>query len=123
MPDPHPPRPPGFGLAARHDVPARVDPVVAPAGRVDQPRRFLDRPALDEPGRVEQAVRAVTTRIEGAAGHDRKVVAGGQDVTDVEAARLDGKLAVREPADLAVGAVHAEPGVDVTELLDDLVED
>ena len=65
----------------------------------------------------------MTPRIEGTAGHDRQVVAGGQDVADVEAARLDGKLAVREPADLTVGAVHAEPGVDVAKLLDDLVED
>ena len=91
MADPDPPRPPGLRLAAGDDVATGVDPVVATAGAVDQPGGLLDRPALDEPRRVEPAVRPVMPRVERAAGRDREVIAGGQDMADVEARVLLGQ--------------------------------
>ena len=65
----------------------------------------------------------MVTGIEGAAGDGRQVVAGGENVADVETAVLGADLTARQPADFAVGPVGAEPGVDVAELLGDLVED
>ena len=123
MPDPDPPRPPGFGLASGHDVAAAVDPVVAPAGAVDPPGGLLERPALDEAGRIEPPIGAVVPGIEGAAGDDREVVARRQHVADIEAGVLLTELAAGHAADLAVGSIGAEAGVDIVELGEDLVDD
>src|SRR3954468_7759155 len=123
MSDAHAPRDPRFWLTADDDVPAGIDPVVPAARGVDQPGGLLDRPALDESGRVAAAISAVTAGIEGTAGHGRKVVAGSHHVPNVQTARLQVDLSSREPADLAVRAIGAEPGVDVAQLLHHLVED
>src|SRR3954451_17001423 len=123
MSDAHAPREPRFRLTADDDVPAGIDPVVPAARGVDQPGSLLDGPSLDESGRIEAAVGPVTAGIEGAAGHGRKMVAGGHHVPNVQTARRDVDLSSREPADLAVRAIGAEPGVDVAQLLHDLVED
>ena len=90
MPDPDPPRPAALGIAARDDVAAGVDPVVAATGGVEPPGRLLDRPALDVAGRIEddRSVGAAPLGGERATGDLGQVVAGGQDVTDVEAAVL-----------------------------------
>ena len=117
------PRSAGRALATRHDVAAGVDPVVSGAGGVERPGRLLDRPAFDVARRVELSVRSVAARVEGAAGDDREVLAGGEDMADVEARVLLAQLAPHQPADLAVRLVGAEARVDVVELGDDVVDD
>ena len=125
MTDPDPPWAPAVGMTAGDDVAARVDPVVASAGAVEEPGGLLDGPPLHVPGRVEDgsAIGAPAVGVEGATRRLREVVAGGQDVADVETARLLADLAAPEPADLAVGSERAEPRLDVAKLVEHLVED
>ena len=120
------PDPPGFaarGQTPSHDIAASVDAVVAAAGCVDLPGGLLDRPALDETRRVEAAVRPVPAGIEGAARSDRQVLAGGDDVADVGAGVSLAELATHQSADLAIGLVRAEAGIDVMKTRDDLTND
>ena len=70
-----------------------------------------------------RAVRPMAAGIEGAARRDREVVAGGQDVADVQAAVALDQFAPGKSADLAARLVGAEAGVDVAQLGDDGVED
>ena len=79
------PRATGCGQPAGHDVAAGVDPVVPSAGRVEQPGGLLDRPALDVAGRIDATVSPVPAGVEGAAGDRREVVAGREDMANIEA--------------------------------------
>src|SRR5436190_3485299 len=123
MTDADPPRPAVLGKPAGHDVAAGVDPVVAAAGAIDQPGGFLDRPALDVARRIQAPISSMVARVERAVGGDGKVIAGSQNVAEIGAGVCLHERAVGQSADLAVGAVGAEPGVRVVEPLDHLVED
>ena len=112
----------GGRLAARDHVAAGVDQVVARPGVVEPPGGFLDRPALDVARWIEAPVAARPAGIERAAAVAAQLLADREHVPDVGAGRGRVELAAGQPADLAVGAVGAEAGVDVVEVPEDRID-
>ena len=98
--------------AAHADVAARVDGVAAQAALVEDRCRAVDRPALDEPRRIEQAACA---RVEVAVGLPVQLLAAREHVADVGLRVVQRELVAREPADLASVLVRAEHLVDEAE--------
>ena len=111
----------GQRAAAEADVAARVDRVVRGAGRVEDRGRAVDRPALDEPGRVELP-RAPARDVEVAAGLVAQLLAAREHAADVGVRVLERELAAVDAADLAVGLERAERRVDDPQPVEDGVD-
>src|SRR5207244_11057454 len=79
----------------------------------------VDRPALDEPGRVERSRRA---SVEVAACLLAQLLAAVEDPADVAVRVLERELVAHEPADLAVRLARTEARVDPAEPVEHLVE-
>ena len=107
--------------APHADVAAGVDRVVADAAGLEQLAAPVDRPALDEPGRVDGPHDSLAG-VEVAAGLLAQLVAAGEHPADVGMAFADEQLAAVEAADLAVVLVRAEACVDLAEPVEQLVE-
>ncbi len=63
------------------------------------------------------------TGIEGAVRDDRQVIADGQDLAEIEAGIGLVELTSSQPADVTVGLVPTEAGIDIPELIEDRVKD
>jgi hypothetical protein len=119
MLDADPPVELGHGPSAEANVTAGVDGEVPQIRPVEHVRGAIDRPALDEPGRVEHA-RCV--RIEVPARLVAQLLAALQDPADIRMRVVERQLATVETADLAVVPVRAERRVDPAEPVEHLVE-
>src|SRR5476651_1015531 len=125
MADAHDPRPArclaelGLPVALRLRLPAQdhvsagVDRVVARAGRLQDERRLLDRPALDVARRIEAAEEARAANVEEAVAFPAERLTAGQDKPDVGRAIVGCELTPGQAADLAAGPVRTEPGINV----------
>ena len=76
---------------------------------------MVDRPALDEPGGIEAAVRVP---VEVAVGLLPELLAAGKNVLHVRRRVADSEFAPREAADLALRLVRGERRVDGSEPLE-----
>ena len=103
------------------DVAAGVDRVVPPAELVGDRGCPVDRPALDEAGRVDVVV-APSADVEEALRLAAQLLAAGEDLAHVRVRVCERKLAAVEPADLAVRDVGAERPVDEAEPVEQRVE-
>ena len=108
------PRALGERSAAHADVAAGVDRVVPQAVPVEQLAAAVDRPALDETGRVDARQR-LEARVEVTAGLLAQLVATGEDGPHVAMALGDRELAAVQAADLAARLVRREALVDLAE--------
>src|SRR5947199_78806 len=104
---------------AQADVAAGVDRVVTHARVVEKARAAVDRPTLDEPGRVERTTR---THVEVAVRLVAKSLAAGEDLLDIRQGVRYVELAAGDPADLAVRFVRREGSVDRPEPFEQHVE-
>ena len=120
MLDPDPPAVVRCRAAVQANVAAGVDRVVAEPGAVQDRGGPVDRPALDETGRVHQAG---GPRVEVAVRLDPEPLAPGQHLADVVTRLLDRQLAAGQPADLAVLLVGAERRVDPAQPVEHRLED
>ena len=107
--------------AAQHHVAARVDQEAPRAGPLEQRGRALDRPALDQPARVQRAGER-RARVERAARRRAQLVAAVEHRTHLRVRVGPAQLAPVQPADLAARVVGAERGVDEAQPREDRVQ-
>ena len=108
--------------AADDEVAARIHGVPPNTGRVEQRSRTVDRPSLDEAGRIEQLGRRRAC-VEVAVCRCARLLAEPEHRHDTLIGISDLELAAVDAADLAVGLVRAEDAVDPPEPPEDVVDD
>jgi hypothetical protein len=120
--DADPPGGPRRSLAADDDVAAAVDAVVPGSGGLEDLAGILERPTLDQTGRVQAAIRAVRPDVEVALARVTDLLAEIEDGAQIGAAVVLEISPRLRSADFALGLVRAEAQVDIAQVIEGLIE-